>query len=81
MLTVIIKLGGTNALLAPLENLGIKEDGLVAVLNNFSKKGSQKEKIPKDGPSGKLRAPWRSEEEFFNLLQKDLCVGCKQSGY
>lgn len=74
------KMGGTNALLAAFKKLGIKEDSLIAGLHDLSKKGSQGEKN-KEGPSRKPRAPWRSEEEFNNLIKKGLCVRCKKSGH
>ncbi|POS87432.1 hypothetical protein EPUL_000238 [Erysiphe pulchra] len=57
------------------------ENSLIAELNDLSKKGSQEERSFKKGSLGKPRAPWRSEEEFYNLVKKGLRVRCKISGH
>lgn len=75
------KMGGTNALLTAFKKLGIKEESLIAGLKEFSNKGPQEDRSFKNGPSGKPRASWRSEEEFYNLIKKGLCTRCKKSGH
>lgn len=75
------KMRGTNALLAAFENSGIKKDGLIAGLNDLSNKGLHKENGSNDGLTEKPRALWRSEEEFYNLIKKRLCLRCKKPGH
>lgn len=71
---------GTNAILAAIENLKKQSQGNGAKPTR-EKKGKLKKNPEKNNESLKPRAPWRSRTEFIRLVERGVCVRCKEEGH